>query len=106
MSFRIHKWDEVPEKEMTPLLSRKVIWGKNQNLALFYLKKGCHLPAHQHVSEQFSYILQGALRFVIDGNEVTVTKGEVIHLPSNIIHEAYALEDTYDLDVFSPIRDS
>ena len=30
--------------------------------------------------------------------------GEVLHIPSNLPHKAEALEDTVDLDVFTPIR--
>ena len=30
--------------------------------------------------------------------------GEVLHLPSNVPHEAVALEDTIDVDVFTPPR--
>jgi quercetin dioxygenase-like cupin family protein len=33
-----------------------------------------------------------------------VRKGEVLHIPSNVPHRAVALEDTLDLDIFSPIR--
>jgi len=33
-----------------------------------------------------------------------VTKGQVLRIPSNVPHSAEALEDTLDLDVFSPIR--
>ena len=53
------------------------------------------------------YILEGALHFYIgaDGSEeVTVRAGEVLHIPSNVPHKAVALEDTVDLDVFTPIR--
>lgn len=105
MPFQIYRWDKILEEEITPLLSRKVIWGKNQNIALLHLKKGCHIAAHQHVSEQLTYILKGALKFLIDGQEVTVSEGGVIHIPPNTIHEADAQEDTDDLDLFSPIRD-
>jgi quercetin dioxygenase-like cupin family protein len=28
----------------------------------------------------------------------------VLHIPSNVPHAAVALEDTLDLDIFSPIR--
>jgi unsaturated pyranuronate lyase len=105
MAYQIYNWDKIVEEEITPLLSRKVIWGKNQTVALIHLKKGCHIAAHQHVSEQLTYILEGALKFLIDSREVTVSKGEVLHIPPNTIHEADACEDTYDLDIFSPIRD-
>src|SRR5713226_660212 len=77
-------------------------------LAHVYLKKGCVVPKHAHENEQFTYILEGALRFLIgaDGaEEVVVRAGEVLHLPSNVPHEAHALEDTLDVDVFSPPRE-
>jgi quercetin dioxygenase-like cupin family protein len=51
-----------------------------------------------------TYILQGALRFLIEGEEVTVREGEVLHIPSGVPHQSEALEDTLELDVFSPIR--
>jgi quercetin dioxygenase-like cupin family protein len=59
---------------------------------------------HSHESEQMTYILQGALRVVVDGEEMTVREGEVLHIPSGVPHQAEALEDTFELDVFSPIR--
>ena len=40
-----------------------------------------------------------------DGDqEVTVSAGEILTIPSNVPHRAEALEDTLDLDVFSPPR--
>ena len=33
-----------------------------------------------------------------------VRAGEVLHIPSQVPHSAVALEDTLDLDIFSPIR--
>jgi quercetin dioxygenase-like cupin family protein len=72
-----------------------------------YLDKGAIVPRHSHENEQFTYILEGALRFWIgeDGAEVRdVRAGEVLHIPSNVPHKAEALEDTLDVDVFSPPR--
>jgi quercetin dioxygenase-like cupin family protein len=51
-----------------------------------------------------TYILQGALRFLVDGEEIIVREGEVLHIPSGLAHQAEALEDTLELDVFSPVR--
>jgi quercetin dioxygenase-like cupin family protein len=69
-----------------------------------YLKRGCVVPMHAHESEQMTYVLQGALRFVVGGEEITVREGEVLHIPSLAEHQAEALEDTFELDLFSPIR--
>jgi quercetin dioxygenase-like cupin family protein len=59
---------------------------------------------HKHESEQLTYVLQGAMKFLVGGEEITVREGEVLQIPSWVEHQAEALEDTFELDVFSPIR--
>jgi len=98
----------MPREELHERLSRRLITGGRVMLAHVYLKKGCVVPKHSHENEQFTYILEGALRFLVgeDGaEEIVVRAGEVLHLPSNLPHEAHALEDTLDVDVFSPPRE-
>jgi quercetin dioxygenase-like cupin family protein len=73
-------------------------------IARVLLKKGAVVPRHSHHNEQITYILEGALKFVIDGKEIVVSAGEVLCIPRNMPHEAIALEDTVDLDVFNPPR--
>ena len=100
----LHRWDEIALEKVTEMLSRKIVTGEREMLAQVYLKKGALVPMHAHESEQMTYILQGALRFLIGEEEITVREGEVLHIPSWVEHQAEALEDTLDLDVFSPIR--
>jgi quercetin dioxygenase-like cupin family protein len=102
-----HRWDEMPRERVSARLERRVVTGERMMLAHVYLAKGCIVPRHSHENEQITYILEGALRFRLgeDGTEeVTVRAGEVLHIPSNLPHEAEALEDTLDVDVFSPPR--
>ncbi len=101
---RLHRWDEIALEKVTELLSRKIVTGEREMLAQVYLKAGCVVPMHAHESEQMTYILQGALKFLVGGEEFTVREGEVLHIPSRIEHQAEALDDTFSLDVFSPIR--
>ena len=92
---------------MTDALSRCLITGERMMLAQVYLDKGCIVPRHSHENEQLTYILEGSLRFWIgeDGEEELVIRaGQVLHIPSNVPHMAEALEDTLDVDVFSPPR--
>ena len=106
-SVRLFRWDQMPKEKVTDLLDRRLITGERMMLAHVYLKKGCIVPKHQHENEQLTYVLEGALRFWIgeDGKEeLVVGAGEVLHVPSNIPHKAEALEDTLDVDVFSPPR--
>ncbi len=100
-------WDRMPKEKVTDLLDRRLITGSRMMLAHVYLKKGCIVPRHQHENEQLTYVLEGALHFWIgeDGSkEIVIRAGEVLHIPSNVWHKAEALEDTLDVDVFSPPR--
>ena len=100
----LHRWDEIEHEKVTEMISRKIVTGAREMLAQIYLKKGAIVPAHSHESEQMTYVLQGALKFLIAGEEITVREGEVLLIPSWIEHQAEALDDTFELDVFSPIR--
>lgn len=103
---RRYRWEDMPKEKVTDLLSRRLITGDRMMLAHVYLDKGCIVPQHAHENEQLTYILEGALRFWIgeDEREVIVRGGEVLVIPSNVLHKAEALEDTLDVDIFSPPR--
>ena len=106
-AVRFFRWEDMPKERVTDMLDRRLITGDRMMLAHVYLKKGCIVPTHSHENEQITYILEGALRFWIgeDGaQEVIVRAGEVLTIPSNVVHKAEALEDTLDVDVFSPPR--
>jgi len=102
--FTQYRWADIPEESLNPLLSRKLITGDRVMLAHVILKKGSIVPAHQHENEQVTYILSGALKFELQGKEIVLHQGDVLHIPSNVVHSAIALEDTLDLDIFSPPR--
>ena len=102
-----YRWDQVPREELHERLSRRLITGDQVMLAHVYLKQGCVVLKHSHENEQFTYILEGALRFVVGdagAEEIVVRAGEVLHLPAHVPHEAHALEDTLDMDIFYPPR--
>lgn len=99
-----YSWEAVKKEVLNPKLARKVISGEKAMVAQVFLAQGAIVPTHQHESEQLTYILEGALKFELEGREIVVRQGEVLHIPSNVPHRAEALEDTLDLDIFSPIR--
>ena len=103
-TVRLHRWDEIALEKVTEMISRKIVTGEREMLAQIYLKKGALVPMHSHESEQMTYVLQGAMKFLVGGEEITVREGEVLHIPSWVEHQAEALDDTFELDVFSPIR--
>jgi quercetin dioxygenase-like cupin family protein len=98
-------WNSVEHEKLNDLIDREMVVGDSLMLARVFMKKGAHVPEHHHHNEQVTYILEGALKFAIDGKEIVVRAGEVLCIPSNMPHEAWALEDTLDLDVFNPPRE-
>ena len=99
-----YKIREIPEEWVTTQFARRFFNGEHITLAFLTLNEGCVVPVHSHESEQFSYIVTGALRFTIGGEEVTVGAGEVVLIPSRVPHSAVAIQDSTGIDVFSPIR--
>ena len=104
---RTFRWDEMEREHVVEGIDRRIINGDLMMLTHVYLKKGAVVPLHSHHNEQLTYVLEGALRFWI-GDEasepIDIHPGEVLHIPSHVPHKAEALEDTLDVDVFSPPR--
>jgi quercetin dioxygenase-like cupin family protein len=104
---RFYRVEDVPRERVTDMLDRRLISGERSMLAHVYLRKGCIVPFHSHENEQISYILDGALRFWLGEageDELVVRTGEVLVIPSKVRHKAEALEDTVDVDIFTPPR--
>jgi len=95
---------DMPVEHLNPLIDRQFVAGERSMLARIILRKGSIVPHHSHDNEQITYVLEGALKFVIEGKEVVVRSGEILVIPSNLPHSAEALEDTVDLDIFCPPR--
>ena len=102
-----YRWNDMPKEDVSDSLARRLITADRMMLAHVYLKKGCVVPRHSHENEQITYILEGGLRFWLGADEsqtLDVMAGEVLHIPSGVPHKAEALEDTLDVDIFSPPR--
>ncbi len=98
-------WEKIETEKLSNTITRQMLSGEYTTVARIFLARGAYVPRHAHVSEQFSLILSGGLRFIFDDREVVVRTGEIIYIPSQVAHAAEALEDTVDLDVFSPRRE-
>ena len=98
-------WEKIETERLSETITRQMLSGEHTTVARIFLKRGAIVPRHQHVSEQFSLILSGALKFVLDDRTVVVKGGEMLFIPANVPHAAEALEDTVDLDVFGPRRE-
>jgi quercetin dioxygenase-like cupin family protein len=104
MELRHVPWHTIDLEDLNPLLKRQFVVGHDIMVARVLMKKGCIVPLHSHHNEQFTYILEGALKFWVDGKKIVVSAGEVLTIPPHMPHRAEAMEDTVDLDVFNPPR--
>ena len=101
---RLLRWADIAPEQMNSLTTRQYVVGTNTMLARLVLKKGAHVPLHQHMHEQISHVVEGSLNFMLEGKVVTVRTGEVLCIPPHIPHEVIALEDSVALDIFNPPR--
>lgn len=105
MSFRHLRWDEMETEQLKPGLTRAMAHTGQVTVARVFLAKGALVPEHSHPNEQVTVILGGALQFRFGEEIIVVRPGEVLLIPAHLPHEAIALEDTWDLDVFNPVRE-
>jgi quercetin dioxygenase-like cupin family protein len=102
-----YRWQETPAKVLNEHVPQQIVSGNDMMLSQLTLQKGAVVDRHSHPNEQFTCILTGALMFRLGeqlDREIVVRAGEVLHIPANVPHSAFALEDTLDLDIFSPPR--
>jgi quercetin dioxygenase-like cupin family protein len=97
--------ESLPEEQVTPLISRKIVTGEKEMIVFWKARAGGHAAAHRHSHEQIFWMLSGKMKFRI-GDEVRVCgPGELCVIPGGVEHEAWWLEDTEVIDVFSPPRE-
>jgi quercetin dioxygenase-like cupin family protein len=98
-------WKTLEKENLNPLFDRQLVVGEKVMLARILLKKGAHVPLHSHFNEQVTHNISGALKFHIDGKDIVLRPGDVLCIPPNMPHEAWALEDTEEMDIFTPPRE-
>ena len=102
----VKKDDGSGYKPVVPGIRRKtIVHGEKTLLAKFKLEKGYTLPAHSHPHEQTGFMAAGKLRFTINGEDFTAESGDCWIIPGNVEHSAEVLEDSFLVEVFSPVRE-
>jgi quercetin dioxygenase-like cupin family protein len=69
------------------------------------LEKGVRAPEHNHIHEQWTHVISGELEFTLGGKTMLLTPGMSAHIPSNVLHSAYAITECKVMDCFSPMRE-
>lgn len=98
-AFDTIRWEKMADK-----VYRKYKYGSSMMVAYLKLEKGAIVPLHKHPNEQITHILSGKVAVSIGDKTYNVGKGDVLIIPANVPHRFVALEETLDMDIFSPIR--
>jgi quercetin dioxygenase-like cupin family protein len=101
----VHRWDDEPVEQLSPLIGRAMLNGDEMTLARITLGAGAVVPEHAHPNEQIATVLSGRLRFHLGGQEQEVGPGESVLIAGGVPHRVDALEDSVVLDVFAPRRE-
>lgn len=70
----------------------------------FKYKKGSTIAAHSHFHEQASYVVKGALKYVVAEKDIIMRRGAALVVSSNALHQLEALEDTTEIVTYYPMR--
>lgn len=106
-SYHGLNWDEIPQERLNEKIVRQIILGDELMLVKLTMQAGAVVQRHSHSNEQMSYILMGRIIFTYGQHmehQTVLGPGDVLHLPAHLPHAAECLEDTIDLDVFTPPR--
>lgn len=68
------------------------------------LEKGWRGTLHSHPHTQAVFVLRGHIQFASEGRTLDLCAGDSVVVAGDIDHQAWALEDSAVLDVFTPAR--
>ena len=102
----VRDWTAVPVEQVAEGIKRQMVVGENMMMCRFTFDPFVVTDVHSHPHEQMTLVVQGKVRFTIDGLAVIAAPGDVLHFPPNNQHGATMLdEEVVLIDIFSPIRE-
>ena len=84
-----YRWEDQPSEAMKGTITRRIVTGERIMFGEIRFKKGDTVPRHAHNNEQFTYVVEGGLKFWFgeDGKqELVVSAGE-----SSLSHRIYRI---------------
>jgi len=93
----VYKLSDIEEELVTPKHSTalgRLVTGEQIEVGLLRFKAGEGAKEHAHPHEQVLLVLSGRVRMKIGGETYELGPREMAHLPPNVLHSLYAIEDT------------
>ena len=101
------RFADLAWEQVRPGVRRCGFAGSEAMTVLNELQPGMEPRSHRHDMEQLALVLEGRVRFVVDGEEFEVGEGEAILIPGGVEHHGETVGDrrALNLDVFAPPRE-
>lgn len=99
------KISQIEEKKIKEGFKARFVHTQQVTLGFWEVEKGAILPIHSHIHEQITQVLEGKFKMTIDDQTKVFENGDLVVIPSNVIHGGIALTDCKIFDVFSPVRE-
>ena len=97
--------ETIKKKELLPGYQVRFVHSDNVTIAFWDAKAGSKLPAHSHVHEQISQIIEGEFELTIGEDTFVLKPGKIAIIPSNVEHSGTAITDCKIVDTFYPVRE-
>lgn len=100
----LYDFDNIAEEKLSDTITRQFVMGSHSMVVKWTFKKGAVIPLHFHPNEQITWIISGLVQVKSQGKTFLLKEGSVIVFPAYVPHEFVMLEDTIDIDFFTPVR--
>ena len=105
-SALVTDWSRIKKENPAPGIQRQMVVGEKVMMVRFTFEPFLVTPEHTHPHEQMTLVIQGKVKFFIEGEVKIVSPGDVLHFPPHNRHGATMLdEEVVLIDIFSPIRE-
>ena len=105
-SYQHLEWQKVRPEALAEGIERRMIVGDKLMACRLHFQPRVVTPVHTHPHEQMTFVLQGKVKFTIEGKERIVSAGNVLHFAPNTPHGATMLdEEVVLIDIFTPLRE-
>ena len=99
-------WSGIPIERPAEGIERQMVVGEKMMVCRFRFAPFLVTPEHSHTHEQMAIVVEGRVRFFIEGEERIASPGDVLHFPSGCRHGATMMdEEVVLIDIFTPVRE-
>ncbi len=100
------KGSDLKARKVLEGITLRAVSGDKTMMTFFEFKPHAVIPSHKHPHEQITYVIEGEMEFMVDGETKILKEGDGVVIFSNQEHSARVLDKpTKAVDAWYPIRE-